>query len=110
MLNFSLWTLFLNDLIVQDAELQTAADLYENEKHLSFAETPGFSRQGHLSVSSNFQEFLLVPSYRNTVKSQFWRGTAIHHRTEKAVIKSQLPILPQTLYITFNKSFNFPMP
>lgn len=30
MLNFSLWTLFLNDLIVQDAELQTAADLYEN--------------------------------------------------------------------------------
>lgn len=30
MLNFLLWTLLLNDLIVQDAELQTATDLYKN--------------------------------------------------------------------------------
>jgi len=73
-------------------------------------ETQGFSRQDHLSASSNFQEFLLVPSDRNTVKSQFRRRTAIHYRTEKAVIKGQLPVLPQTLYRTLNKSFNFPMP
>lgn len=94
MLNFSLWTLLLNDLIVQDAELQTAAALYENWKHLSFVETPGFSRQDHLSESSNFQEFLLVLSDSNTVKSQVWRETTILHRTKNAVIKGQLPILP----------------
>lgn len=42
MLEFTLWSLFLNDLFVQDAELRAAADLYENGKHLSFAEIPGF--------------------------------------------------------------------
>lgn len=30
MLTFFLWILFLNDLIVQNAELQAAADLCEN--------------------------------------------------------------------------------
>lgn len=30
MLNFPLWTLFLNNLIVLNGELQTATDLYEN--------------------------------------------------------------------------------